>query len=148
MGESNANLKSVQALPDLFTWAEDGVHLMSARCNSCGTVFFPKYHEQHRPGCSRKGIESILLSKEGRLTSYTIQYYMPPPPFKVDKPIVPYAIGLVEFPEKIQVVGIVVECQLDQLKIGMAMETATMTLYQNDEGKDVITWAFKPARNR
>ena len=145
MAESNVMMKAVPALPDLFTWADDGVRLMSAKCNSCGTVFFPKYHEQHRPGCSREGIESTLLSKRGKLTSFTVQHYMPPPPFKVDRPIVPYAIGLVEFPEKIQVVGIVVECQLDQLTIGMAMETTTITLYQNDEGKDVATWAFRPA---
>ncbi len=46
---------AVMALPDLFIEAEDGAHILSARCNSCGTYFFPRYHEQHRPGCSPGG---------------------------------------------------------------------------------------------
>jgi uncharacterized protein len=134
---------SVPALQDLLSISEDGVHLMSAVCRSCGTFFFPRYHEQHRPGCKRETIEHVLLSKKGRLASYTIQYYMPPPPFKTDKDITPYVIGLVEFPEGIQVTGIVVDCPHDQLKIGLAMETTTFTLYRNDTGQEVVTWAFR-----
>jgi len=148
MNERTTKGKLVPALPDLFTWTESGVRLMSARCDSCGTYFFPKYHEQHRPGCPRQRVESILLSKEGTLVSYTIQYYMPPPPFRTDRDITPYAIGLVEFPEGIQVAGIVVDCQLDELEIGMVMETTTFTLYRNDKGYDVVTWAFRPAKQR
>jgi uncharacterized OB-fold protein len=136
--------EKVPALPDLFAWSEDGVHLMSARCGSCGTFFFPRYHEQHRPDCSRQGIEKVLLSKGGVLASYTIQYYMPPPPFKTNKDITPYIIGLVEFSEGIQIAGIVVGCPFHQLKIGMAMETTTVTLYQDEGGQDIVTWAFQP----
>lgn len=144
MPEKRQEEKLVPALPDLFTWSELGVQLMSARCKSCGSVFFPKYHEQHRPGCPREEIESILLSKEAVLASYTIQYYMPPPPFRTRDDITPYAIGLVEFPEGIQVVGILVDCPFNELKIGMVIETTTFSLYQDDEGRDVLTWAFKP----
>jgi len=138
--------KKVPALPDLFTWSEDGVHLMSARCGSCGAFFFPMYHEQHKPGCSRQGIEKVLLSKEGKLASYTIQYYMPPPPFKTDREITPYIVGLVEFPEGIQIAGIVVECKSDQLKIGMVMKTTTFKLYHDQGGEEIVTWAFQPAK--
>jgi len=146
MNESESQGKVVQALPDLFTWSKDGVHLMSARCGSCGTFFFPMYHEQHRPGCSRQGIEKVLLNREGMLVSYAIQYYMPPPPFKTDKDITPYIVGLVEFPEGIQIAGIVVSCAFNQLKLGMAMETTTFTLYQNEGGQDIVTWAFQPMK--
>jgi uncharacterized OB-fold protein len=145
MVRSRAKRKSLPALPDLFMWTEGGVRLMSNKCGSCGAYFFPKYHEQHRPGCSRQGIESTLLSKGGRLASHTIQHYMPPPPFRANETIVPYAVGLVEFPEGIQVAGIVVDCQPDQLKIGMTMETTTMVLYTDDEGQSVVTWAFRPS---
>jgi uncharacterized OB-fold protein len=138
--------KLVPALPDLFTISEEGVHLMSAKCGSCGTFFFPRYHEQHRPGCTRQGVEKVSLSRQGRLSSYTIQYYMPPPPFKTQKDITPYIIGLVEFSEGIQVAGIVVACPSDELKTGMEMETTTFTLYRNDEGQDIVTWAFRPIK--
>jgi len=117
---------------------------MSARCGSCGTYFFPSYHEQHRPGCPREGIENIVLSQVGILASYTIQHYMPPPPFKTQGDITPYIIGLVDFPEGIQIAGIVVHCPPEKLKIGMSLETTTFTLYQDDQGQDIVTWAFQP----
>jgi uncharacterized OB-fold protein len=138
--------KLVPALPDLFAIGEGGVNLMSAKCASCGTFFFPGYHEQHRPGCTRLGIHKVLLSRQGKLSSHTIQYYMPPPPFKTQKDITPYIIGLVEFSEGIQVAGIVVDCPLDELKTGMEMETTTFTLYRNTEGQDIVTWAFQPIK--
>jgi uncharacterized protein len=144
MNDEKQMEKRVPALPDLFAIIGGGVNLTSAKCASCGTFFFPGYHEQHRPGCTRQGIQKVSLSREGRLSSYTIQYYMPPPPFKTEKDITPYIIGLVEFSEGIQVAGIVVGCPADQLKTGMEMETTTFTLYQNDEGQDIVTWAFQP----
>jgi len=143
MDKKDSEKGKIPALEDLFTWSEDGVRLRSARCTSCGTYFFPEYHAQHRPGCSREGVENVLLSNVGKLASYTIQYYMCPPPFKTQEDITPYPIGLVEFPEGIQVAGIVVESELDTLKIGAAVETTTFTLYQDDEGQDIVTWAFR-----
>jgi uncharacterized OB-fold protein len=143
MDKKDSEEGKIPALPDLFTWSEDGVRIRSAKCNSCGTYFFPEYHAQHRPGCSREGVEKVLLSRVGKLASYTVQYYLPPPPFKTQDDITPYTIGLVEFPEGIQVCGIVVESEPDKLKVGTKVETTTYTLYKNDEGQDVVTWAFR-----
>ena len=142
--ESKLTKNRVPALPDLFTFTENGAQLMSAQCHSCGTFFFPRYHEQHRPGCNRQGVENVLLNREGKLASYTIQYYMPPPPFKTERDITPYVIGLVEFPEGIQVAGIVLDCPHDQLKVGLSMETTTFILYRDEEDREVVTWAFRP----
>jgi uncharacterized OB-fold protein len=131
------------ALEDLFVIQEDGAQLMSAKCNSCGTYFFPASHHQHRPGCSREGVEEVLLSKRGKLATYTIQHYMCPPPFKTMGDITPYGLAVVEFPEGISVAGLIVDSDLDALKIGLDMETTTYTLYHDEEGNDVVTWAFK-----
>lgn len=131
------------ALPDLFEIQEDGAQLMSAKCNSCGTYFFPASHHQHRPGCSREGVEEVLLSKKGKLATYTIQHYMCPPPFKTMGDITPYGLAVVEFPEGISVAGLITDSDLDALKIGLDMETTTYTLYHDDEGNDVVTWAFR-----
>ena len=133
----------VPELPDLFDWTQDGVRLQSAKCNSCGTYFFPASHHQHRPGCSREGVENVFLSKRGKLATYTVQYYMCPPPFKTTGDITPYGIGMVEFPEGISVTGIITETDLNTLKIGLNMETTTYTLYKDEAGNDVVTWAFK-----
>ncbi len=133
----------VPELPDLFDWTKDGVRLQSAKCNSCGTYFFPASHHQHRPGCSREGVENVFLSRRGKLATYTVQYYMCPPPFKTAGDITPYGIGMVEFPEGISVTGIITESDLNALKIGLNMETTTYTLYKDEAGNDVVTWAFK-----
>ena len=133
----------VPELPDLFDWTQDGVRLQSAKCNSCGTYFFPASHHQHRPGCSREGVENVFLSKKGKLATYTVQYYMCPPPFKTTGDITPYGIGMVEFPEGISVTGILTETDLNALKIGLDMETTTYTLYKDEAGNDVVTWAFR-----
>ena len=130
-------------LPDLFDWTKEGVRLQSAKCNSCGTYFFPASHHQHRPGCSREGVENVFLSRRGKLATYTVQYYMCPPPFKTTGDITPYGIGMVEFPEGISVTGIIAETDLNVLKTGLDMETTTFTLYKDEAGNDVVTWAFK-----
>jgi uncharacterized OB-fold protein len=135
--------QKVPELPDLFDWTKDGVRLQSAKCNTCGTYFFPASHHQHRPGCSRQGVENVFLSRRGKLATYTVQYYMCPPPFKTAGDITPYGIGMVEFPEGISVTGIITETDLNALKIGLDMETTTYTLYKDAEGNDVVTWAFR-----
>jgi len=133
----------VPELPDLFTWTDDGVRIKSAKCNTCGTYFFPASHLQHRPGCSREGVEDILLSKHGKLATYTVQHYMCPPPFKTTGDITPYGVGMVEFPEGISIAGLIMESDLHALEIGLEMETISYTLYKDEEGNEVCTWAFK-----
>ena len=145
MGKNRTNM--VARIPNLVDWSTGEVRLMSAKCNSCGTYFFPKEHYQHRPGCSREGVEDVLLPSKGKLASYTIQYYACPPPFKTEKNIAPYGVALVEFEkEKIQVAGIVTDTDLKSLKLGMEMETTTLTMFANEEKQDVVTWAFRAAK--
>ena len=140
--ENMAN--TVARIPNLVDWSTGEIRLMSAKCNSCNTYFFPKEHYQHLPGCSREGVEDALLPNKGKLASYTIQYYPCPPPFKTEKKITPYGIGLVEFEdEKIQVTGIITDTDLKSLEIGMEMETTTLTMFTNDEKQQVVTWAFR-----
>ena len=93
MGNVATAKRKVPALPDLFEWAEDGLRLQSAKCNSCDTYFFPAAHAQHRPGCSREGVEKALLSNKGTLATYTIQHFMCPPPFKTLGDITPYGLA-------------------------------------------------------
>ena len=146
MDKKESEKGKVPAYPGLFTWADDGVRIQSAKCNTCGTYFFPADHAQHRPGCSREGVEDLLLTKNGKLATYTIQHYMCPPPFKTMEEITPYGLAVVEFPEGISVAGLIVDSDLDALKIGLDMETTTYTLYQDDEGNDVVTWAFRAVK--
>ena len=100
-----AEKRQYPAEEGLFTQSSDKPQLIGGRCKSCGTYFFPKYYVMHKPGCKERQVEEVLLSRRGKLDSYTIQYYSPPPPFISPDPFVPYAIGWVALPEGIAVPG-------------------------------------------
>ncbi len=133
----------VPGLPDLFAWSEGEVRMICTLCHDCNTHFFPEAHYQHRPGCPRENMERVLLNNKGKLATYTVQHYMCPPPFKTMGDITPYGLALVEFPEEISIAGLIVDSDLEKLKIGLEMETTTFTLHKDDEGNDVVTWAFR-----
>jgi uncharacterized OB-fold protein len=116
--------------------------LIGSKCTSCGTYYFPQSPSCSNPDCDEKKVEPAFLSPKGKLYSYTIQYYTPPPPFKFEEPFEPYAIGLVELPEKIRVLGILAEKDFEKLKVGMDLELEFAKLYEED-GVDHITWNFR-----
>ena len=76
MGNVSNMVARIPGLIDWWSTAE--VRLIGAKCNSCNTYFFPKDHYQHRPGCSREGVEDVLLPNKGKLASYVIMRYTPP----------------------------------------------------------------------
>ena len=135
--------QQIPAIEGLFTWPSDAPHLMGGRCKSCGTYFFPRSYVVHKPGCKQGEVEDVLLSRKGKLLSYTIQYYPPPPPFISPDPFVPYGIGLVELPEGINVIGMMTGGAVEDLKTGIAVELVVEKLYE-DGGNEYLTWKFRP----
>ena len=146
MTTTDSTEKRVAAFEDLFTWPSDDPRLIATKCKSCGHCAFPKTFTCGNPNCKNKDVEDILLSKRGKLWSWSTQYYKPPPPFIVPEPYVPFAVGLVEFPEGIKVLGIVTGCNApdEELKIDMAVEVIAEKLFVDEDGNEVIGWKFKP----
>jgi len=91
-------------------------------------------------------VEDILLSKRGKLWSWSTQYYKPPPPFIPPDPYVPFAVGLVEFPEGIKVLGIMTGCSHPdkELKVDMEVEVVAGRLFVDEDDNEVIGWKFRP----
>jgi len=49
--------------------------LIGGRCKVCNTYYFPKSFVRHKPDCKdRSATEDVLLSRKGKLYSYTVQY--------------------------------------------------------------------------
>ena len=138
--------KQVPVVDGIFTFPPDGPNLIGTKCVSCGTYYIPRSLSCRNPNCEEKKVEDAILSRRGKLYSYTIQYYPPPPPFKME-PFEPYGIGLIEFPEGIRVMGMLTGCKLEDIKIGMDVEMVIEKLYQNEQGDDVVTFKFKPMNN-
>jgi uncharacterized protein len=126
----------------------DGPHLIGGKCPKCGTyVFPPRENNCPNPACDSDVLEAVALSRRGTLWSYTENRYPPPKPYPAPDPFEPFAIAAVELAvEGIIVLGKVVEGTLAaDLKVGMEMELATMTLYTDDDGVERLVHAWKVA---
>lgn len=144
MSEGITNKEQYPAVEGLFTWPTDDPHLIGGRCKSCGTYFFPKFYVVHKPDCKDGEVEEVLLSKRGKLESYTVMYYPSPPPFVNSDPFAPWAVGLVILPEGIKVLGILTGCKLDELKTNINVEVVVEKLYEDEGGSEALGWKFRP----
>jgi len=113
------------------------LHLIAGRCKSCGTYMFPKYYAC--PKCFSDELEDAPLSRKGVLHSFTIVERAMP------DYLVPYGLGLVNFPEGVRVMAQIEAENLEELKIGMEMEITEGVIRKNKEGKEVISYKFCPA---
>ena len=136
-------LASTPVAEGLFPAAEDGPNLICTRCASCGSHYFPKSLSCRNPQCRDKQVADVLLSRQGTLYSYTVQAYQPPGLFRMDD-WSPYAIGMVELPEGLRVIGMLTGIANADIRIGMAMEMVLEPLYRDEQGQAVLTYKFKP----
>jgi len=130
-------------VPGAFAETPNGARLLGSRCAGCGACFFPRSPACRNPGCTDKHIEDVELSPRGTLWTYTVQYYKPPPPARLDEPFTPYGIGLVDLPEGIRIMGMISSDDPESLKIGQEMELVIETLHHDDDGSEVLTWKWR-----
>ncbi|MHA1834176.1 MAG: Zn-ribbon domain-containing OB-fold protein, partial [Candidatus Baldrarchaeia archaeon] len=134
--------EKVPIIEGLFTWPSDKPQLIASKCPLCGSIQFPASNVCNNPECDHeKPPEKILLSTEGTLYSYTIHMYDLRPPFEYHK--APFAIGAVEFPEGLIIVGRLTTTDEKKLKIGMKVRLKVSELYA-DEEKSYLTYFFEP----
>ena len=122
--------------------------LIGSTCPACGTYVFPPREDNcPNPACASDTLESVALSRRGTLWSYTENRYPPPAPYPAPEPFEPFAVAAVELADEgIIVLGKVVEGTLAaDLKVGMEMELATMTLFVDDAGVERLVHAWKVA---
>jgi len=100
------------------------------------------------PKCAGSSSEKVELDNKGTLWTWTIQGYPPKsPPYKGNadpKTFEPYGVGYVELADQLKVETRLTISTVEELKIGMDMELVIVPLYTNDEGEEVMTFAFAP----
>ena len=127
----------------VFTWPSDEPRLIGSRCGACEIVTFPR--QDSCPRCGTTEMAEHLLSRRGRLWAWTTQEFPPPaPPYAgpTGTAFVPYGVGYVELANEVKV-----ETRLtttDGLTIGMAMELVLVPFRTDDDGNEVVTFAFRP----
>jgi uncharacterized OB-fold protein len=131
-------------IQNLFAETSEGPRLLGSKCTTCGAPYFPKSPVCHNPACNAARIEDAAFGPRGTLWSFAVQYYAPPPPVKYDEPFVPFAIGVVDMPEGLRVLGRLSVEDLKTIKIGMPVELVIERLCGAAEGGEITTWKFRP----
>lgn len=126
----------------LFEGDGDSARLLASRCAGCGSYYFPRALSCRNPACRDKRLEDTTLSPQGTLYSYTHQCYRPPALFRMDD-WAPYAVGLVELPEGIRIMGMVSGPAPDPLSIGRPVRLSIEPLYRDEQGRDVTTYTWR-----
>ena len=132
----------------LFTWPSKQPQLIAAQCTACGELTFP--FQASCPACTSRQVEEVLLSRRGKLWTWTVQHFPPPSPPYIGpadpESFDPLAVGYVELPEGIRVEGHLTENDAEKLEIGMEMELVILP-FANDEasGDTIMKFAFQPA---
>ena len=130
----------------VFTWPSDEPQLIGSRCSACGIVTFPA--QDSCPRCSSTAMERHLLARRGTLWAWTTQDFPPPsPPYAgpTGKDFVPFGVGYVELPGEVKVEARLTENDPEVLAHGMAMELVIVPFRTDDDGNEVVTFAFAPA---
>ena len=122
--------------------------LLGTRCTNCGNHMFPR--QTGCPRCLFNEQEDVELSTAGTLWTWTVQAFPPKaPPYlgPVGDDFTPYGVGYVELPDQLRVEGRLTVADPEQLKIGMPMELVLEPLSLDEDGNQIVTYAFAPVDN-
>ncbi|WP_239334817.1 Zn-ribbon domain-containing OB-fold protein [Frankia sp. CiP3] len=129
----------------LFVEGDDGPSLLASACRSCGTTAFPR--QRSCPKCARMDMADRVLPRRGTLWSFTVQGFRPKPPYAGPADFTPYGVGYVELPGAVIVEARLTENDPRRLRIGDPMELVLVPLRTDDDGTQVLTYAFSPVRS-
>jgi uncharacterized OB-fold protein len=138
-------MASVPVAEGVFTWPSDEPQLIGSRCTSCQIITFPG--QGSCPRCASTEMTEHLLSRRGRLWAWTTQAFPPPtPPYAgpTGADFVPYGVGYVELPDEVRVETRLTESDPSALRIGMEMELVVQPFRTDNDGNEVVTFAFRP----
>lgn len=141
----SADASQVAFAPDVFTWPASEPQLLGGRCDECGSVTFPRY-----PSCARCGSVDVVehpLPRRGTLWTFTTQAFLPKEPYaggETPETFQPFGVGLVQLGDVVRVESRLTENDPTRLRIGMEMELVIVPFRTDDDGTEVLTFAFAP----
>ena len=138
-------MTQVPVAEGLFTWPADEPQLIGSRCGACGIITFPT--QDSCPRCASTDREEHLLGRRGRLWAWTTQDFPPPaPPYSgsAGRDFVPFGVGYVELPGEVKVEARLTVADPEALEIGMEMELTLVPFRTDDDGNEIVSFAFRP----
>jgi len=114
------------------------------KCGSCERIFFPP--REACPYCRRKSLgkmADIKLDGKGKIITYSI-IHVGPEDFEEQ---IPYPIAIVELDEGPRITAQIVDCNLNDIKIGMRVESTFRRIQEDGyTGAIYYGYKFKPAK--
>ncbi len=139
-----ASSAQVNAVEGLFAQTDAGPRLLGSCCSACDTRYFPSSAVCHNPDCPGTDMQPAQFGPRGTLWSVALQNYPPPSPAVIPAPYSPYAVGVVDLPEGIRVLGRLETDDPEGVQVGSEVELVIAPLGRNAEGADVVSWQWKP----
>lgn len=140
-----AEAMQVPFAADVFTWPSAEPVLLGGRCLECASVTFPRYSSCARCGSVR--VEAEPLPRRGTLWTFTTQGFLPKEPYaggETAETFVPFGVGVVQLDDVVRVESRLTENDPERLEIGMEMELVIVPFRVDDDGTEVMTFAFAP----
>jgi len=132
-------------IADVFTWPADEPALIGSRCSDCQAVTFPA--QERCPRCGTKTMAELQLPRRGTLVAWTTQGFPPVVPYAGDATgasFEPFGVGLVQLDDVVRVESRLTESDPDKLEFGMEVELEVVPFYVDDDGDEIMTFAFAP----
>jgi uncharacterized OB-fold protein len=121
----------------LFVDGPEGPRLVAGRCAGCGALHFPA--GPTCPYCGADGCGVAHVGPEGRLRLFTAVRSRPPG----YRGALPYGFGVVELAGGLAVITRITEADPGRLRQGMPMTLVLEPLHAGDDGRPVVSWAFR-----
>lgn len=89
------------------------------------------------------------LATRGTLWTFTTQEFELKDPYRGTAPdgsFEPFALGYVELPDHVKVEARLTESDPEKLEIGMEMDLVIVPAFKDDDGTEVVSFAFAPAK--
>ncbi|GAB3287399.1 Zn-ribbon domain-containing OB-fold protein [Parahaliea aestuarii] len=128
----------------LFTWPAERPQLLGSRCRACGEMAFPSQNDCRH--CCGSDTEIVELGDRGTLWTWTIQSFMPKSPYHSDETpetFRPYGVGYIEMPGGLRVEARLKENKPEELAIGQAMSLSIEPFRRDEDGTEVLAFAFQ-----
>ena len=138
--------RPVLACPSLLRLDGGRPSLIGSRCADCGEVYFPSAASCTR--CLGTRLAPHSLGSAGVLWSWTVQGFLPKPPYNSGETadsFRPYGVGYVEMASGIKVESRLTLADPASLRIGMPMALTIVPYGLSENGEQVTTFAFEPA---
>ena len=141
--------KKVPAVEGMFTMDAANPTLIGGKSRSSGSYYFPKDLAGNNPeAASNESREEVVLSREGKVWSYTSADYPPALPYIItEEPFKPFVIAAVELEKEGMVIcgQMMPGIQISDMEVGMNVQVALDVLYEDGEYQYMV-WKWEPVR--